>query len=86
MKSRYEDIASRLVAIEKRLDELSHSVEIRHADMWKFLIDINASLPMTVAMSVSEVVARMTEEVKSDIADSRVEISGLLHGKNLSDD
>lgn len=85
MKSRYEDITSRLVAIENRLDDLSRSVEIRHADMWKFLVDMNASLPMTVAMSVSEVLAKMTEEVKSDIADSRVEISGLLHGKKLSD-
>lgn len=85
MKSRYEDIASRLEAIENRLDELSHSLEVRHADMWKLLVDMNASLPLSVAMSVGEVMARMTDEVKSDIADSRVEISGLLHDKKLSD-
>ena len=79
----------RLDGLEGRIGDLTHSMETRHddvwkavaerhADMWKLISDINNSLPMTVAMSTIESLRQQTETIRSDIADTRQEIAGLL--------
>jgi hypothetical protein len=86
MIRRSDSIESRISSIESRIDDLAKSIEIRHADLWKLLIDMNNSLPISVMMSTSEVIAKTSAEIKSDIADTRVEISGLLMTKKSEDD
>ena len=63
---------------ENRHDEIWKAVAERHADMWKLISDINNSLPMTVAMSTTESLRQQTETIRSDIADTRQEIAGVL--------
>jgi hypothetical protein len=63
---------------ETRHDEVWKAVAERHADMWKLISDINNSLPMTVAMSTTESLRQQTETIRSDIADTRQEIVGVL--------
>ena len=65
-------------AIEGRIGDLSQAIETRHKDMWKLISDINNSLPMTVAMSTTESLRQQTETIRSDIADTRQEIAGIL--------
>jgi hypothetical protein len=78
MKIRQDSLEARIVEIENRLGDLSRLIESRHADMWKLIADMNASLPMLVAMSTNDVLTNVLSEVKADIADARVELSGLL--------
>jgi hypothetical protein len=89
MKIRQDSLEARIVEIENRIIDLSKSIESRHADMWKLIesrhgdmwkliADMNASLPMLVAMSTNDVLTNVLSEVKADIADARVELSGLL--------
>ena len=86
---RLDGLEGRIGAIEGRIGDLSHSIETRHddvwkavaerhADMWKLISDINNSLPMTVAMSTTESLRQQTETIRSDIADTRQEIAGVL--------
>ena len=80
---------SRLSAFEGRLDDLSNAIQIRHVDlwklveerhseMWKLITDVNNSLPMTVAMSTSESSKKLSDVIRSDIADTRQEISAAI--------
>jgi len=89
LEGRIGAIEGRIGAIEGRIGDLSHSIETRHddlwkavaerhADMWKLISDINNSLPMTVAMSTTESLRQQTETIRSDIADTRQEIAGVL--------
>jgi hypothetical protein len=89
MFRRLDGLEGRIGAIEGRIGDLTHSMETRHdgvwkavaerhADMWKLISDINNSLPMTVAMSTTESLRQQTETIRSDIADTRQEIAGVL--------
>jgi DNA repair ATPase RecN len=86
---RLDGLEGRIGAIEGRIDDLSHAIEVRHVDvwklveerhgeMWKLISDINNSLPMTVAMSTTESLRQQTETIRSDIADTRQEIAGAI--------
>ena len=86
MKIRQDSLEARIVEIENRIIDLTRSFESRHADMWKLIVDMNASLPMLVAMSTNDVLAKLTAEIKADIADTRVELSGLLLKNQANDD
>jgi hypothetical protein len=89
IEGRIGAIEGRIGAIEGRIDDLSHAIEVRHVDvwklveerhseMWKLITDLNNSLPMTVAMSTTESFRQLTETIRSDIADTRQEIVGVL--------
>ena len=89
LEGRIGAIEGRIGAIEGRIDDLSRAIEVRHVDvwklveerhaeMWKLISDINNSLPMTVAMSTTESLRQQTETIRSDIADTRQEIAGVL--------
>ena len=69
--------------IEDRFDSLAKSIEIRHADMWKLIAEIPQFLPMAVSISTSEVLAKLTDSIKADIADSRQEIVGKISVTNV---
>ena len=86
---RLDGLEGRIGAIEGRIDDLSNSIQIRHVDvwklveerhseMWKLITDVNNSLPMTVAMSTSESSKKLSDAIRSDIADTRQEIVGVL--------
>ena len=86
---RLDGLEGRIGAIEGRIDDLSRAIEVRHVDvwklveerhaeMWKLISDVNNSLPMTVAMSTTESLRQQTETIRSDIADTRQEIAGVL--------
>ena len=75
---RLASLEGRIGAIESRIGDLSHSIETRHVEMWKLISDVNNSLPMTVAMSTTESLRHQTETIRSDIADTRQEIAGVL--------
>ena len=86
---RLDGLEGRIGAIEGRIDDLSHAIEVRHVDvwklveerhgeMWKLISDINNSLPMSVAMSTTESLRQQTETIRSDIADTRQEIAGAI--------
>jgi len=94
MKNRLSDLEARFNALEARLDDMAKSVEIRHADTWRLLetnhadtvklvIEVIQSLPMTVSMSMSEVLVKLTDSIKADIADSRQEIVGKMSVTNV---
>jgi chromosome segregation ATPase len=78
IEGRIGAIEGRIGAIEGRIGDLSQATETRHKDMWKLISDINNSLPMTVAMSTTESLRQQTETIRSDIADTRQEIAGVL--------
>ena len=89
IEGRIGAIEGRIGAIEGRIDDLSNSIQIRHVDvwklveerhseMWKLITDVNNSLPMTVAMSTSESSKKLSDAIRSDIADTRQEIVGVL--------
>ena len=89
LEGRIGAIEGRIGAIEGRIDDLSNSIQIRHVDvwklveerhseMWKLITDVNNSLPMTVAMSTSESSKKLSDAIRSDIADTRQEIVGVL--------
>ena len=89
LEGRIGAIEGRIGAIEGRIDDLSNSIQIRHVDvwklveerhseMWKLITDVNNSLPMAVAMSTSESSKKLTDAIRSDIADTRQEIVGVL--------
>ena len=69
--------------IETRFDDMAKSIEIRHADTWKLLTEILQVLPMAVSVSTSEVLAKLTDSIKADIADSRQEIVGKISVSNV---
>jgi hypothetical protein len=69
--------------IEDRLDDIAKSFEIRHADMWKMMAEMSQLLPMAVSTSTSEVLAKLTDSIKADIADSRQEIVGKISVTNV---
>jgi len=69
--------------IETRLDDMARGIEIRHADTWKLLVEIPQVLPIAVSMSTSEVLAKLTDSIKADIADSRQEIVGKISSSNV---
>jgi hypothetical protein len=69
--------------IETRFDDMAKSIEIRHADTWKLLTEIPLVLPMAVSVSTSEVLAKLTDSIKADIADSRQEIVGKISVTNV---
>ena len=75
---RLDGLEGRIGAIEGRIGDLSQAIETRHKDMWKLISDVNNSLPMTVAMSTTESLRQQTETIRSDIADTRQEIAGVL--------
>jgi flagellar motility protein MotE (MotC chaperone) len=94
MKNRLSDLEARFNALEARLDDMAKSIEIRHADIWrlietqhadtvKLLIEVIQTLPMAVSMSTSEVLVKLTESIKADIADSRQEIVGKMSLTNV---
>jgi uncharacterized protein involved in exopolysaccharide biosynthesis len=78
IEGRIGAIEGRIGAIEGRIGDLSQAIETRHKDTWKLISDINNSLPMTVAMSTTESLRQQTETIRSDIADTRQEIAGVL--------
>jgi prefoldin subunit 5 len=78
LEGRIGAIEGRIGAIEGRIGDLSQAIETRHKDTWKLISDINNSLPMTVAMSTTESLRQQTETIRSDIADTRQEIAGVL--------
>ena len=69
--------------IETRFDDMAKSIEIRHADTQKLLTEIPLVLPMAVSVSTSEVLAKLTDSIKADIADSRQEIVGKISVTNV---
>jgi uncharacterized protein YcaQ len=94
MKNRPSDLEARFNALEARLDDMAKSIEIRHADIWrlietqhadtvKLLIEVIQTLPMAVSMSTSEVLVKLTDSIKADIADSRQEIVGKMSLTNV---
>jgi uncharacterized protein YcaQ len=94
MKNRLSDLEARFNALEARLDDMAKSIEIRHADIWrlietqhadtvKLLIEVIQTLPMAVSMSTSEVLVKLTDSIKADIADSRQEIVGKMSLTNV---
>ena len=94
MKNRLSDLEARFNALEARLDDMAKSIEIRHADIWrlietqhadtvKLLMEVIQTLPMAVSMSMSEVLAKLTDSIKADIADSRQEIVGKIPVTNV---
>jgi uncharacterized protein YcaQ len=94
MKNRLSDLEARFNALEARLDDMAKSIEIRHADIWrlietqhadtvKLLIEVIQTLPMAVSMSTSEVLVKLTDSIKADIADSRQEIVGKMSVTNV---
>ena len=83
MKLPLLNLENRLNVIETRLDDMAKSIEIRHADMWKLLTEIPQVLPMAVSVSTSEVLAKLTDSIKADIADSRQEIVGKISVSNV---
>jgi chromosome segregation ATPase len=85
IEGRISDIEGRISGIEGRIDDLSASIEIRHVDvwklveqrhgeMWKLLVDLNNSLPITVAISTSESTKKLSDAIRSEVADTRQEI------------
>jgi hypothetical protein len=64
--------------VEERHSEMWKLVEERHSEMWKLITDVNNSLPMTVAVSISESSRKLADDIRSDIADTRQEISSAV--------
>ena len=71
--------------LETQHTDLWRLLETQHTDNWKLFESQNAgirsrlsemdnSLPMTVAMSTSEILGSLTNGIRSDLADTRQEI------------
>jgi uncharacterized protein YcaQ len=94
MKNRLSDLEVRFNALEARLEAIANRTEANHADIWalleaqhkdssKLLTEILQVLPMAVSMSTSEVLVKLTDSIKADIADSRQEIVGKISVANV---
>ena len=94
MKNRLSDLEVRFNALEARLEAIANRTEANHADIWilleaqhkdssKLLTEILQVLPMAVSMSTSEVLVKLTDSIKADIADSRQEIVGKISVTNV---
>ena len=95
MKNRLSDLEARFDALEARLEALAILNEERHADIWKLLeaqhqdsftllAEILQVLPMAVSMSTGEVLTKLTDSIKADIADTRQEIVGKMSVSNAN--
>ena len=94
MKNRLSDLEVRFNDLEARLEAIANRTEANHADIWalleaqhkdsfKLLTEILQVLPMAVSMSTSEVLVKLTDSIKADIADSRQEIVGKISVANV---
>ena len=95
MKNRLSDLEARFDALEARLEALAILNKERHADIWKLLeaqhqdsvtllTEILQVLPMAVSMSTGEVLTKLTDSIKADIADTRQEIVGKISVSNAN--
>ena len=98
-EARHADIwkllEARFNALEARLEAIAIHNEARHADIWKLLeaqhqdsftllTEMLQVLPMAVSMSAGEVLSKLTDSIKADIADSRQEIVGKISVSNAN--
>jgi len=95
MKNRLTDLEARFDALEARVEAIAIDNQARLADIWKLLeaqhqdshtllTEILQVLPMAVSMSAGEVLTKLTDSIKADIADTRQEIVGRISVSNAN--